>query len=499
MVTDHQVKRLFKLMNTEKTFRQAALKAGMDEKTARKYRDRGTLPSELTKPRRHRTRKDPFKEVWPEVKALLEVNPGLYATTLLTELQRRYPGRFQDGQLRTLQRKIKKWRALEGPPKEIFFPQVHTPGRLCQSDFTDMRGLGVRVAGERFDHLIYHFVLTYSNWETGRICFSESFEALSAGLQEALFELGGVPKAHQTDRLTAAVNADLDKDTFQVRYAGLLRHYGLEGKAIQAGSPEQNGDIEKRHDLFKKALDQQLMLRGSREFENRTAYETFLGQLFQQLNSGRTERLDEEIPTLRALPAGRIDPVQKKRAKVRRSATIRVANNTYSVPSRLIGEKVQVHLRAETVEIWYAQRLIEEMPRLRGSGNAHIEYRHVIDGLVRKPGAFENYVHRAALFPTSRFREAYDAIKARWPSSASKRYLKILQMAAKKSESGVEKALKRLLGEKEAPTVEAVGELVAAGDGAAGDGLPSWRVEIEDVALSDYDALLEGAEGSRDE
>jgi hypothetical protein len=335
-------------------------------------------------------------------------------------------------------------------------------------------------------------VLTYSNWETGRICFSESFEALSAGLQEALFELGGVPKAHQTDQLTAAVNTDLDRETFQVRYRGLLDHYGMAPKATRARSPEQTGAIEARHRRFKEALDQQLMLRGHREFESRDAYERFLRTLFRQLNSGRTERLEEETPKLSALPAGRLDPVCKLKARVRKSATISVKGNVYSVPSRLIGEQVEVRLRAETLEIWYAQRMIEQMPRLRGSGHAHIEYRHVIEGLVRKPGAFANYRHRAALFPTSRFRAAYDAIRERWPSTAAKRYLKILHVAARVSEQRVEEALQTILEEEtDPPTVKRVWELLSAGDG-----LPSWDVEIETVALSDYDALLEGAEGS---
>src|SRR5690606_15796915 len=143
---------------------------------------------------------------------------GLEAKTLFEDLQRRYPAQFQDGQLRTLQRRVKQWRALEGPPKEVFFPQEHHPGELCQSDFTHMTALGVTIGGQRFEHLIYHFVLTYSNWETGTICFSESFESLSEGLQRALWQLGGVPKAHRTDRLSAAVHKDLSPEVFTDRY-----------------------------------------------------------------------------------------------------------------------------------------------------------------------------------------------------------------------------------------------------------------------------------------
>jgi hypothetical protein len=193
MVTDQQVRRLFKLVQTEKNFEIAAMKAGMDEKTARKYRRLGKLPSEIEQPRTWRTRKDPFEDVWHEIKSMLEINAGLEAKTIFEEFQRRNPGQFADGQLRTLQRRIKVWRASEGPAKEVFFTQLHHPGELGQSDFTHMNKLGITIGGRPFDHLIYHFVLTYSNWETGSICFSESFETLSQGLQNALWELGGVP------------------------------------------------------------------------------------------------------------------------------------------------------------------------------------------------------------------------------------------------------------------------------------------------------------------
>jgi len=259
MVTDQQVRRLFRLMQSEKSMASAASKAGMDEKTARKYVRSGKLPSQFKKERTWRTRKDPFEEVWDELLDLLQVNPGLLGTTLFEHLQRTYPGRFPDNQLRTLQQRIKRWRALEGPPKEVYFPQVHHPGRLCQSDFTAMSGLNVTIQGKVFPHLVYHFVLTYSNWETGTICFSESFESLSEGLQNALWELGGVPLDHQSDRMSAAVNNQCDAKDFTTRYKNLMNHYGLKGRKIQAGCANENGDVEQRHHRFKIAVDQALL------------------------------------------------------------------------------------------------------------------------------------------------------------------------------------------------------------------------------------------------
>ena len=224
MVTDQQVRRLFKLMQTEATGYIAAAKAGMDEKTARKYMNAGKLPSELLIEHTWRTRTDPFEAHWEEVREQLAESPGLEAKTLFEDLQRRFPGVFPDGQLRTLQRRVKRWRALEGPSKEAFFPQLHRPGELAQSDYTHMGKLGITINKQPFDHLVYHFVLTYSNWETGSICYSESFESLSEGLQAALWELGGVPRTHQTDRLTAAVHNALHAEEFTQRYQALLKH-----------------------------------------------------------------------------------------------------------------------------------------------------------------------------------------------------------------------------------------------------------------------------------
>jgi hypothetical protein len=183
MVTDRLFRRLRKLIQTEDTLAQAADKAGVDEKTARKYRDSDPLPSQRRVPHTWRTREDPFQDVWPQLVDQLRLNPGLQAKTLFDDLQRRFPGRFPDVQLRCLQRRIKQWHALEGPPKEVFFAQTHEPGRLAESDFTHMTELGVTILSEPFDHMIYHFVLTYSNWEAGTVCFSESFESLSEGLQ----------------------------------------------------------------------------------------------------------------------------------------------------------------------------------------------------------------------------------------------------------------------------------------------------------------------------
>jgi len=487
MVTDRQVRLLMKLLQEEKALSVAAAKAGMDEKTARKYRKLGKTPSEVKREHDWRTRKDPFSGFWAEIRSRLTINGGLEAKTLFEDLQRRYPGRFADGQLRTLQRRVKVWRATEGPPREVFFAQVYEPGVLCQSDFTDMNKLHITIARCPFDHLVYHFVLPYSNWETGTICFSESFESLSEGLQNALWELGGVVAEHRTDRLTTAVQKAGHPEEFTSRYRGLMKHYGLEGRKIQAASPNENGDVEQSHYRLKRAVDQALMLRGSRDFTDRSEYASFLGHMFKQLNAGRRGRFEEELGALRRLPEKRLEACKRFDVRVTRGSTIRVNHNVYSVDSRLIGESVDVRLYVEHLEVWYAQRKVDSIARLRGEGKHSIEYRHIIDWLIRKPGAFENYRYRDDLFPTSRFRMAYDALRGRHTQQrASREYLRILHLAAKESERRVDDALRMLICENANITADAVEEMALSGNKPE----PVTDVSIADVDLGDYDALL---------
>lgn len=486
MVTDNQVRRLLKLAQTEKTKELASSKAGMDAKTARKYLRSGRLPSQVREEHTWKTRHDPFEEVWAEVEGLLHEDGRFEATTLFDWLQREYPGRFSDGQLRTLQRKIKRWRALEGPFKEVFFQQKHTPGELCASDFTHMNELEITIDGVMFKHMIYHFVLTYSNWETGTICFSESFESISEGLQNALWELGGVPSKHRTDRLSSAVHKVSSPEEFTQRYKGLLSHYRIKGEKIQAGKANENGDIEQRHYRFKKAVEQALLLRGSRNFASRKEYTEFLRGLFARLNSGRKGRFQEELRVLRRLPERRLNDFKRKRVKVGPGSAIRLQHNVYSVPSRLKGEWVETRLYAEYVEVWYAQQMIERMPRLRGEEKHRINYRHIIDCLVRKPGAFENYRYRDDLFPSSRFRMAYDVLTKTIAHKANKEYVKILHYAASESETRVDDALRMLLDQSSALSFNAVKALVDSSQK-----IPSvTEVSIDDVNLKEYDHLL---------
>jgi len=489
MVKDNQVRMLMKLVNQEKLLKTAAAKAGMSEKTARKYRKSGKLPSRCKVIHDWRTRSDPLDpDDWRWAEEILENNDGVEAKTLFEVLQREHPGKYQDGQLRTFQRRVKLWRALKGPGNEVFFPQVYYPGEWCESDFTRMKSLGVTINGIPFDHMLYHFVLCYSNWETGTICFSESYESLSAGLQNALWKLGGVAKYHRTDNLTSAVNPVGNPEVFTANYQGLAKHYGFESHKIQPRCPHENGDIEKRHDRLKKTVDQALMLRGSRDFASREDYEQFLQKLFDQLNSGRRERLKEELAVLRRLPRKRHDDYTEIKCKVTRFSTIRVLKNSYSQHSRLIGERVKARVYADHIEVWYAQRRIEVLPRLRGENGHCINYRHVIDWLVRKPGAFTNYRYKDDLFPTSQFRIAYDLLCSEHGSKrGNKHYLKILKLAAHESETLVNESLHFLINRSDQIDSDIVEAMVKS------DLQPPavTDVEVEQVDLRVYDQLLE--------
>ena len=254
------------------TQERAAAKAGMSVRSARRVEEDVTLPSQ--RPRRYwRSRRDPFAGVWEtEVVPLLKNAPQLMAITILRKLQEDHLEDFPDGVIRTLQRRIRHWRALQGPPKEVFFPQEHAPGERGLSDFTDMGELNVVIAGVAFAHRLYHFVFAFSRWEYAEVIDGgESFEALSQGLQNALWQAGGAPREHRTDSLSAAFKNLKDEEDFTARYTALLDHYGMAGTRNNRGQSHENGSVESSHRYLKQAVDQALLLRGHRDFEDRTA------------------------------------------------------------------------------------------------------------------------------------------------------------------------------------------------------------------------------------
>ena len=491
MVTDKQVRRLFAMKNQCQTLYQLADKAGMSTKTARKYLKSGVLPSQCQAIHDWPTHPDAFAGDWPWAEEFLKNNSGLESKSLFEALQREYPGKYQDSELRTFQRRVKQWKALSGPGQEVFFSQIYKPGQWGESDFTRMNKLGITICGMPFIHMLYHFVMCLSNWETVTVCFSESYESLSAGLQNALWKLGGIPRYHRTDNLTCAVNKVGNPEEFTANYQGLANHYGFQSCKIQPHCPNENGDIEQRHHRLKRAVEQALILRGSRDFNSRKDYEMFLEKLLDQLNTGRTKLLAEELMVLWQLPVRRHEDFTRDKCRVSRGCTIRVLKNSYSVHSRLRGENVDVRIYAEHIEVWYAQRRIEVLPRLHGENGHYINYRHVIDTLVRKPGAFENYCYKDDMFPTSQFRIVYDILRNQYGMKhGNKQYLEILELAAQESQTSVNEALRFLINHADGIDFDRVEQIVKSEQQPP----DVTDVCVGDIDLDSYDCLLESAE-----
>ncbi len=467
---------------------KAAAVADMDEKTARKYRHLGKPPSQVRQSRAYRTRADVFAGVWNEIVPFLESEPEVEATTLLEYLSARYPDRFGDSHLRTLQRRVKTWRTTRGAPKEVFFEQRHLPGFQAQSDFTSFNELNITINRQPFPHLFYHFCLTYSNWETGGICFSESFEAFAEGLQNALWQLGKVPQEHRTDNLTAAVIKVGKRDEFTAGYTALLAHYRLRASHTNPASPNENGDVEQAHRRFKSAVRQSLILRGSRDFSSRQEYAAFLAAVIFKRNSRRMDKLAKDLAAMNDLPAHRLADATALKVRVSRNSTIWVKSKLYSVPSQLIGEWVNVELYAERLEVRYSDVLIEQIERVRGVGASVIDYRHIIHSLVRKPGAFARFRHREQLFPRFIFRVAYDRLRETMPARADKEYLRILELAALTGEELVAAVLDALFEKG----LEITAACVAARlDEQRGLFIEPIRLVMPvKVELADYDRLL---------
>lgn len=447
--TDAQVRLMMRERRKGRTQEQAAVKANIkSRKTAARYERLGKLPGELKKPRHYRTRVDPFAEDWPQVEQMLSAAPELEAKTLFEWLSEQYPGKYQAGQLRTFQRRVADWRALN-QEKIAVLEQIHQPGERLQSDGTWLTELGVTIAGEPFKHLLIHCVLPYSNWEWGVIAQSESLLAYQRALQETLFKLGAVPRYHQTDNASAVtyqVRKNSRERAYNPAYLALLAHFGLEPRTIHVGCPEQNGDIEASHGSLKQALRQQLLLRGSRNFDTLDEYEAFGQQVMTRRNQPRQVRLAEEMAVMPPLTASALPTYQEVRLKVNRAGFIRVQNNIYSVPTHLIGHQVTVRLYEWHLEVYYRQQQVETMPRLVGQQKRQINYRHLIDSLLRKPGGFRRYRYREALFPNRLFRQAWEQLN-QWyaPRKADLTYLRLLHLAARHGEPPVMTILQALL------------------------------------------------------
>jgi hypothetical protein len=488
--TDKQVRKLMQEYQKTGNKSISALKAGMSRKTAGKYLSIGKTPGELKTSRNWRTHQDPFKAHWPEMKEMLENAPELEGKILFDFLCECHPECYQEGQLRTFQRRIREWRALEGPDKVIFFPQNHEPGRIMATDFTHMDCLNITIDRVPFNHMLCHSVLTYSNWEWGEICHSESMVALKKGMQSTLIHLGHIPEQHLTDHSTAATHVIKKKEpskkwTFNDKYIDFMNHYHMEPRTIQVGEPNENGDIESMNGVLKRRVNQYLLIRGNREFENIEQYRLFLEDIMDKGNRNRQNRLDEELAVMRALDVDPLPEYYEENPRVTKWSTISIRKIPYSVPSRLKGEKVKANVYEDRIDVYFHNVYQLTMPRITGDEKHHINYRHIISGLIKKPGAFRRYLYRADLFPTTLFRWAYDSLcDVCSERVADIEYLRILQKAAQTMECQVGETLAKIKEQGMIPRWNIVLEYLPAID------IEVPAMESLEVNLNEYDFLF---------
>jgi hypothetical protein len=414
-VTDCQMRLYMTIRQTQPPI-IAAAKAGFSTATAYRIENDRRLPSEKKTPRGRR-RQDPLAAVWDsEVVPLLKSTPSLRPVAIFDEIRRRHP-EIGAGIRRTLERRIRTWRALHGAEREIIFRQEHPPGRLGLSDFTDMRDRGVSIAGVPLDHRLYHFRLAFSGWEHAHVVLGgESFVALAEGLQNALWALGRAPRQHRSDSLSAAFR-NLDDDTRHDqtrRYEALCVHYGMEPTRNNRGVAHENGSIESPHGHLKQAIEDALLLRGSRDFDTLDAYRRFIDEIVGRRNARLAKRLALERSALQSLPMRRTADYEETIVTVTSTSGFTLKKVFYSVPSRLIGHRLRVRLYDDRLECFLGatplMTLRRGRPHRSGKHGHVIDYRHVIHALRRKPMALLNLVYREQLFPRRAYQRAFEAL-----------------------------------------------------------------------------------------
>ena len=481
-VTQKQVQIFMKELSKHGSVPKAAMKANMSERTGRNHAKKEKEHKEAInqKSRTHRTRQDPLSHHWMEIEERLTEHPTLEAKSLLSLLMDQHPNQYNETHLRTLQRRVKEWQMKNGADKEVIFRQKLYPAKQSQSDWTHMKSLSITINGVPFDHLLFHFILPYSRFETAMICEVESFDTLTRGFETAAITIGGVCLEHRTDNLSAATQKMGCSRVFTNRWQQFMNHYGVTPSRNNPGESHENGSVEKSHDLLKKAIDQSLMLRRSRDFKNLCEYNSFLHSLIRKRNSMRLVKFQEEQALLRSLPETGFNEAIQLKCRVTPCSTIQVLSVTYSVPSRFIGAWMTVYVYRDHMELFYNGRLCETLPRV--FAGIVVNYRHIIDSLVRKPKAFENYQHQACLFPSPVFRTAYDWLKEN-DNKPSKTYCEILQLAKREGEEDVKLALELLLAEGKALSGNEILSLIEKSR------TPEIKGDVMPVSLAIYDLL----------
>lgn len=468
-ILNRQIVELYMDYRGKNNQKVAAAKAGISVRSAQRIDSEEHNYFQEPKAKK-RTRKDPFEGVWEEeLVPLLRENPNLMAVTLLEHIQYKYPEKYPNKQQRTLERRVRNWKAIEGPDKEIIFRQKVPPGWQSISDFTVADSLGITIAGQDFAHILYHFRLSFSGQEYVKVILGgESYAALSEGMQEALHYVKGSTKTHRTDSLSAAYKnlSDKSKEDFTKAYNSFCQHYGMEPTRNNKGVSHENGSIESPNRHLKRRIDQALMLRGSRDFSSVKEYQNFIHEEVVVRSNARSKQVyQEELKHLLPLPKRKAVDFTELVVPVSTSSTINVKQVIYSVPSQLVSEKVKIHLFDDRLECFIGSSLIITLPRKRWKGGTKrirsINYRHLIHCLVRKPGAFRNFIYRDDMFPTFAFSLAWEKLDSELDErTACKEYVGILKIASEKNnESLVSRYLEELLEGNETPRLADVERL----------------------------------------
>jgi transposase InsO family protein len=496
-ITMQQVRLYMSSRKQGQTQEQGSAKAGLSERSGRRI-EHGQISVLESKERHWRTRKDPFVEVWDrEIIPLLEKQPALDATTLFEDLQDRHQGKFGNGKKRTFQRRVKAWKALHGPDKEVMFRQVQEPGRQGLSDFTELKDVTVTIGGEPLAHRLYHFRLAYSGWSHVKVVLGgESFSALAEGLQEGLWRLGGAPLEHRTDSLSAAfknLSVEVQSDLTE-RYEALCAHYGMAATRNNRGVSHENGAVESPHGHLERRIAQALLLRGSADFATVEEYRQWLDALVGRFNRRCSEALAVERGKLQALPARRTSDYSEQVVPVTTSSTIEVKRVLYSVPARLVGERLRLHIFDDRIEAFVGSTRAVTLPRVYAVNHDRarcIDYRHLIAALVRKPQAFRYSQLREDLLPNATYRAIWQHLDGHLEARAAcKRIVGILALAAR---ADCEQALGAYLLERidtgDIPTLHALEQCFESGRNA-GATLDLDALHSAQHPLSLYDSLL---------
>jgi hypothetical protein len=443
-ITEKQV-RLYMKYRTIKSLTQeaSAAKAGISTRSASTIEHNKHHTQKGKKPRSYKTRKSPIDDIWShEIESMLKKNPELQPKTLLLYLQRTYQDEwgnpiYDDSVLRTLQRRVAYWQAQYGQPKAVIFPQVHLPGMQSLSDFTHMDRDEILINGVVFKHMLYHFRLVYSKWSYIKVIQGgESFQALSEGLQEALMYLGGATQEHRTDSLSAAYK-NLSKEAQEdmtVRYQALCAHYGMEPTRNNKGESHENGSVESSHGHLKNRISQELLLRGSKDFDSILSYEQWLQEMMFSVNKRLSKYFVEEQKALKPLPGYKAMDYELLSTKISNLSLIVIKNMTYSVPSRLAGHALTLHLYQHKIEGYLGNCLVmcfERKYRHIHKTRYVIDYRHIIHALIKKPGAFRFCQYRDELLPNESYRQIWRYLDESEPKKVSpKIMLRLLKLAA---------------------------------------------------------------------